>query len=313
MSWGQPPGHGPVAPYGHAGAPQPRAPLGPGDWRYGPAPGQVPWRAPPPPVVARPASPFTFQHVKVAPDELPRMFGEMQAQIDRRSLHHNLLFGGLAVVAAVALVVPPLGIFGIILVIFFFFRGRSKIARKRQKLEFLRGVVGELADELHPRAPVRFDFDLTAYDEKSKLTRSGRSSAGNTKSYYSDKWLRLRVVLADRTRVEIVRQVGIKEKKGSKQHEKRRLFLTVTPNPKRYQPMLGEPMAAKLRWQVEGAIVQGFHNRPEQVAVHVTHHTQDIDLRVAQFDAEILPREVTVILSAVVLHLRERCATVLFR
>lgn len=291
------------------GAPPPAGQLAPGDWRYGPAPGQVPWRAPPPPALPRPSSPLTFEHVKVSIDELPRILGQIEGELQKRRRNHVLLYVGLFVLAAFAWILPPVGLIATIVLLVLFFRGKKKIARKQAKLEFLKGVLAELRDELHPRMPIRFDFDLTAYDHTGKLERTARSFAGNTKSYYSDKWLRLRVVLADKTRVEIVRQVGIKVKKGNVQHEKRRMFVTVTPNARRYRPMLGEPMAGRLRWQVEGAIVSGFHNRPEQVAVHVEHHTQDIALRVAQFDAEILPREVTVVLHAVAVHLRERCAT----
>lgn len=290
-----------------AGAPPPRGPVNPGDWRYAPAPGQVPWRAPPPPVVPRPSSPLTFEHVKVSIPELPKVLGEIEGQLAKRRRNHILLFLFLAAGVAAAWMLVPLGVIATVVWLIFFFRGRKKIARKRVKLDFLRGLLDELRDELHPRLPVRFDFDLTAYDHTGKLERTARSFAGNTKSYYSDKWLRLRVVLADRTRVEIVRQVGVKQKKGNVVHEKRRLFVTVTPNPRRYRPMMGDPMANKLRWQIETAITQGFHNRPEQVAVHVTHHTEDIALRVAQWDAEILPGEVTLILGAVVTHLWERC------
>lgn len=290
------------------GTPAPRGQLAPGDWRYGPAPGQVPWRAPPPPALARPSSPLTFEHVKVSIEELPRMLEQIEGELRRRRRNHTLLYVALFVLVALSWLIPPLGIFATIVVLLLFHRGRKKIARKQAKLDFLKGVLDELKDELHPRMPIRFDFDLTAYDHTGKLERTARSFAGNTKSYYSDKWLRLRIVLADKSRVEIVRQVGIKVKKGNLQHEKRRMFVTVTPNPRRYRPMLGEPMAGRLRWQVEGAIVSGFHNRPEQVAVHVEHHTQDILLRVAQFDAEILPREVTVVLHGVAVHLRERCA-----
>ena len=290
------------------GAPPTRGPIAPGDWRYGPAPGQVPWRAPPPPALPRPSSPLTFEHVKVSIEELPRILAQIEAELGKRRLNHTLLYVALFVPGALAWLLPPLGLLATIVLLVLFFRGKKKIARKQAKLDFLKGVLAELKDELHPRMPVRFDFDLTAYDNTGKLERTARSHAGNTKSYYSDKWLRLRVVLADKSRVEIVRQVGIKVKKGSVHHEKRRMFITVTPNPRRYRPMMGEPMAGRLRWQVEGAIVSGFHNRPEQVAVHVEHHTQDIVLRIAQFDAEILPREVTVVLHGVAVHLRERCA-----
>jgi hypothetical protein len=217
------------------GAPPARGQLAPGDWRYGPAPGQVPWRAPPPPAIVRASSPLTFEHVKVSLDELPKMLDRIEGELQKRRRNHVLLYVLLFAVGAASWILPPLGIVATIVLLVLFFRGNKKIARKRAKLDFLKGLLGELKDELHPRMPIRFDFDLTAYDHTGKLERTARSYAGNAKSYYSDKWLRLRVVLADKSRVEVVRQVGIKVKKGNVQHEKRRMFITVTPNPRRYR------------------------------------------------------------------------------
>jgi hypothetical protein len=182
------------------------------------------------------------------------------------------------------------------------------LARKEAKVHFLRGLVEVFHDELHPRAPIRYRFDLRAYDAPGKKERTGRTMTGRLKEYFSDKWLHLRLVLADRTVVEIVRQQGVKVKKGRVAGEKRRLFITVTPNPRRYWPMQGQPMADRLRWQLRHVATTSFHNRPEQFHAHVAHHERDLSIRVTQEDADILPGEVYALVGCIAQHLQERCA-----
>lgn len=293
--------------------------MNPGDWRYQPAPGQAPWRpaptrhaavprgiAPPTPsTTTLPSSALVFRHVKVAPHEIPRVLAEMDAVVRRR---RGMLWLGflLSLAASLALLVfPPLGLITLVIVLIYFHGRRARHQRLVAKVEFLRALFAQLVDELHPRLPVRFDFDLSAYDESDKLFRTASSSAGNKKSYFSDKWLRLRVCLADRTEVEIVRQQGVKVKKGNVQFEKRRLFITVTPNSRRYRPM-DAPLAQRLRHQVTQEIQRGFDNRPELFHLQVTPSSADIGLKIVQEDVDILPSDVLVVLRGTMTHLRER-------
>lgn len=293
----------------------------PGDWRYQPAPGQTPWRpvptAQPPgaplPAAPKPATPLVgtsssalvFRHVKIAPHEIPRVLAEMDAVVGRQRTKLLLRFILVLAIAGALFVIPPLGLFAVLVTLIYFHGKRKHHRRMVAKVEFLRSLLELLVDELHPRAPVRFDFDLSAYNESDKLFRSASSAAGNKKSYYSDKWLRLRVCLADKTQVEVVRQQGIKVKKGNVQFEKRRLFVTVTPNPRRYRPM-SPPLANRLRWQLSEEILKNFHNRPEQIHVHVAPENADIGLRIVQEDVEILPREVLVVLYGTLSQLRDQ-------
>lgn len=293
--------------------------MNPGDWRYQPGPGQVPWRAPParrpeaPQAATRTTSQATtlsssalvFRHVKIAPHEIPRVLVEMDAVVRRRKRMLGLGFV-LAVATSLALLVfPPVGIITFVIALIYFHGRRARHRRLVAKVDFLRALLSQLVDELHPRAPVRFDFDLSAYDEDGKLFRSASSSAGNKKTYYSDKWLRLRVCLADKTQVEVVRQQGIKVKKGNVQFEKRRLFVTVTPNACRYRPM-DAPLAQRLRRQVSQEIQRGFDNRPELFHLQVTPTSADIGLKIVQEDVDILPSDVIVVLRGTMNHLRER-------
>lgn len=251
---------------------------------------------------------LVLDHVKIKPAEIDDQVAQLGKTVSRRSLWHTLLCLCLAAGSAALLVLPPVGVGALVITAIFFFLRRRTLARQQRKVEFVAGVLQELRDELHPAAPIRFTLDLRAYDVSEKIKRKARSYAGNTKVYYSDTWLKMRLVLADRSVVELEREAGLKKKKGAVVKEKRRLFLTLTPNPRRYYAMAGEPAAERLRHALRVAISHGFHDRPELVHPHIAHHQHDIALKLVQEDAEILPPEVTVILHAMVAHLRERCA-----
>lgn len=256
------------------------------------------------------------EHGRMRIDEIPR---EMAAlfEITRKARRQARLRYGAALalvaVASLALlpVVPPASVFGlfffIVLIITGWNRGKA-IDRKEAKVAFLRDLLESFRDELHPRAPIRYRFDLRAYDAPDKVERTARSATGNLKTYYSDKWLHLRLTLADRTVVEVVRQQGLKTKKGGVVSEKRRLFLTVTPNPRRYWPMQGEPMVNRLRWELRNTVSRWFHNPPEMFHAKVDCHERDLEVRITQEDADILPAEVHALVGCLVYHLAQRCA-----
>lgn len=199
-----------------------------------------------------------------------------------------------AVVSAVLLLVP-LTLIAVVVGGFLAYSAvttaRGGAARLSAKVDFVKALVHELSFDLHPRARASLSVDLGAYDAPGKLERTARTSSGKTKQYFTDKWVHLGCVLADGTRVRAVRQQGIKRKTGSVVREKRRLFLTIQPNPRRYPPLSPQALD-RIRHDVKAAIVQRFHNPPELVHVHLADRGGKLELVVAQEDAEILATEV---------------------
>lgn len=261
-------------------------------------------------------TPLVVEHGRMRIDEIPqemaRLFALTRKARDEAHVRYGLALALIAVASlAFALVFPPvsmMGLFAFIMVAVAAWKRGKAIDRKEAKIGFLRDVLEAFQDELHPRAPIRYRFDLRAYDAPDKVERTARSAAGNTKTYYSDKWLHLRLTLADRTVVEVVRQQGLKTKKGGVVSEKRRLFLTVSPNPRRYWPMQGEPMVNRLRWELRNTVTQRFHNPPELFHARVDCHARDLEVRITQEDADILPQEVHALVGCLVYHLAQRCA-----
>jgi hypothetical protein len=208
--------------------------------------------------------------------------------------------------AASCFLLPPVGFIGVIITGAIFANKHAKLKRSLEKLDFVRELHGRLEDELQPRRPIHLDFDLRHYDEASKMVWQGRSSHGNAKYKYSDKWLHYRGTLADGTRFEVVRQAGVKTKKGAVVKEKRRLFLEVLPDPRRYDlSLLKEPRPRqRLRARLDVA-TGAFHDTPEEFHARVEAAGGLLKLKVTQEDAPILPVEVVTILEEVVRFLQE--------
>jgi hypothetical protein len=178
-------------------------------------------------------------------------------------------------------------------------RVRRLYDRLGHKLAFVQGLAARLRDDLNPRAPMRVRLDLRGYEHPSKLERTARSSAGRKKEYFSDKWLHLRFVLAEGSAVEIVRQAGVKEKSGSVVSEKRRLAVSVRPNPARYGD-IGKALTAALATAAftENAR-RGFPNAPEVFGVRATEGEGVVTVRVTQHDADFAPEEVVALLGCI--------------
>ncbi|MCO5170289.1 MAG: hypothetical protein M9894_28470 [Planctomycetes bacterium] len=247
------------------------------------------------------------KHEKLRPDDVPPRLAEVEASLRADGRLAGMLFAPLFIVAAVGCVVaPPLGIFGGIIAGVFYWRKRDKLNRARDKVAFARELHERLEDELHPRRAVVLDFDLRHYDEKGKQVWSGFSSAGNPKYRYSDKWLHYRAVLADGTRLEVVRQAGVKVKKGNVVKEKRRLLLSLTPHPRRYAMELlkEERPNRRLRARLQAA-VGAFHNDPEEFHARVDGGGGSLRIKATQEDAPILAAEVVTIVEEVVRFLQE--------
>ena len=182
------------------------------------------------------------------------------------------------------------GGFVTLMVSFFAFVGRRQgIRRTAAKVDFLRGLVDELMPDLHPRAKVSLALDLDMYNQTRKRTWSGRSIYGNPKFKYSDRWLRMRFRLADYTEVRLVRHAAVKTKSGAIMKEKRRLTLTLHPNPERYYLRESD---RRLQKAMLDAVQDSFHDPPEELKIRLARDTAGWGVRLTQLDAPILPREV---------------------
>lgn len=250
---------------------------------------------------------MVVKHAKLNLDHVTKKLADVEDSLRRDGQRDTIVFVPvLALAIAGCFLLPPAGMIGGIIAALIYGTRRARRARARDKAAFSRELHERLLDELHPRRPVLLDFDLRRYDEASKRIWSGRSSAGNVKHKYSDKWLRYRAVLADGTRLEIVRQAGVKTKKGSVVKEKRRLFLSITPNPRRYALALLQEQrpARRLRDRLQAA-TGAFHNDPEEFHARVQGAGDALRVKVTQEDAPILAREVVTIIEEVVRFLQE--------
>ncbi|MCW8140793.1 MAG: hypothetical protein KIT58_17975 [Planctomycetota bacterium] len=251
---------------------------------------------------------MVVKHEKLPLDRVARRLEEVDESVRRDAHKAAMLFVPLLVAFAVSCVlVPPVGMIGGLLTGGFYWTKRGKLGRARAKVDFARELHGLLEDELHPRKAVMLDFDLRHYDETVKRVWAGRSSAGNAKYKYSDKWLHYRAVLADGTRVEVVRQAGVKTKKGHVVKEKRRLLLSLTPHPGRYamERLKDERLGRRLRARLSAA-VGAFHNDPEEFHARVDGGGGGtLRIKATQEDAPILAGEVVAIVEEVVRFLQE--------
>lgn len=242
------------------------------------------------------------------PSELDRALAGLAAAHKREGMRASLLVaaGGGVVLAlswasfaffpgefGIGIVVLVLGIIGLV-----FFGGALVSAHRRagHKLRFARGLCEELLDDFHPGRKVRIELDLADYDALGKRYWQGKSIHGNTKYKYADRWLILRLVLADGTRVRLVRKADVKTKKGDIVRHKRQLYAHLDPAPERYGR--GPWDVSVLDSIVRTAIDREFHDPPEDMRVRAARRGASIDLKVTQLDAEILPREVTTVLDA---------------
>lgn len=250
---------------------------------------------------------MVLTHAKLHVDHVAQKLAEVDRSLSADLSRATMIFVPFMVAAVVGcFLLPPAGVIGAVIAGVVYATKRGKIKRAHEKVAFARELHDRLADELHPRRSVILDFDLRHYDEASKKIWTGRSIAGNPKHKYSDKWLHYRAVLADGTKLDIVRQAGVKTKKGNVVKEKRRLFLELTPNPRRYALALlkQERPARRLRARLEAA-TGAFHNDPEEFHARVQGAGDTLRVKVTQEDAPILAQEVVTIIEEVVRFLQE--------
>jgi hypothetical protein len=283
------------------GAPDP-------EWRYAPAIGQNPWREPTHKSrLTNDAEALEYRHVKITRDELERVARDIASRSAKRigRSKRRFLFFALAIVGIAGLAqwafdetpIVPFGFFGLIFTAVFYGERRSGYAREQATVRFLSELFGLLRDELHPRAPVRFDFDLSAYDAGGKLRKETRSAAGNAKRYFSDKWLRVRVVLADGTRLSVIRQAGVKTKKGSVVNESRRLVVSLVPNLGQASPVdwgrHADALTSRARARLHASALQ-----TASPSVHVIANERGIVARVRQVDVDFEAAQVVAVVEA---------------
>jgi hypothetical protein len=265
-------------------------------WRYAPALGQNPWREPRHKNrLTNDAEALEYRHVKITRDELDRVARDLATRSAKRISRSKLRYALFtALVAGCSGVIQwqvptatlfPFAVFTLVLTAIFYSGRRDGFAREQAKVRFLSELFALLRDELHPRAPVRFDFDLSAYDAGGKLRNETRSAAGNAKRYFSDKWLRVRVVLADGSRLSVVRQAGVKTKKGSVVNESRRLVVSLVPKLDQGSPVDWDKYAHTFFSHVRG-------RRPRSPlggtgpAVDVSANERGLVVRVKQVDVD---------------------------
>jgi hypothetical protein len=192
-----------------------------------------------------------------------------------------------------------------ILLVWLLWGAMGHAGRKQDKFNFMRDLLLQLQPELHPRRMIRLRFDLRHYDQtRVAWTRTSRLS-GTEKVKYSDKWLRLRVHLADGGQLEIVRKAGVKVKGGSVVKKKRRLILKVKPGP--LVSGSGIQRVSALESQLRSSVEESFHDAPEGFTV--TAQSSDdvvndvLKVKVVQMDAPILVNEVVSLIEGVYRHL----------
>jgi hypothetical protein len=241
-------------------------------------------------------------------EELARFRDESDPELARRLRRSVGKTGAvLAAAACLGVSVEPARPFALLVMLGTLFFG---VAAARRVLTLRRRVAGKLAfvselasllrDDLSPRAPLRVRLDLRGYEHPSKLERTARSSAGRTKEYYSDKWLHLRIVLAEGSAVEIVRQAGVKEKSGRILSEKRRLAVSLRPSASRYGAV-ARPLAHAL--SSAEAVETGrrlFRKPPEVFGVRVSEAEGVVTVRVSQRDVEFTAVEAVSLVAHIV-------------
>jgi hypothetical protein len=255
---------------------------------------------------------------RVKLEAVPAFSARVRAEIKelrRQWRRRRRIFGGIMVAVSsaflsigIAAVVVPFIVFGAIFAIIAVVNLKPDSSpeghpRLLAKIDFFDELIEMLRPELHARAPLAIAFDFGMYDEAGKLSRTAQSAAGRTKSYYTDRWLRLVVRLADGSYVRIVRHAGVKMKRGSVVRETRKLGLVLSPNAKLYERGANEEA---MRTLLKKAVAKTFHNPPEGLALKLVPQGEDIVVRVLQDDADIFAKEVMALLFELMTQLATR-------
>ena len=176
---------------------------------------------------------------KVAVAKIDRYLAGLRQEV-RRSARTLLLVRvayALALVAICVLLARPFGIIvgfmAAFVAAFFtwvFYRGqvaRHVLVQRRET--FLGALLRRLRDDLAPAEKLRVRYEVQPLDELLHGVKSAKSSAGNLKTYYRHRWLRVRGMLADRTQFRMRLQSAAKSKRGVILREQSTMRLEVIP------------------------------------------------------------------------------------
>jgi hypothetical protein len=175
---------------------------------------------------------------KVSVAGIDRYLAGLQQEV-RRSARRLLLvrvvyFGGLASLGVLLAILVWFAALPIVIgVVFFtwvFYRGavaRHALVQRREA--FLGALLRRLRDDLAPTEKLRVDYQVQPLDALLHAVRSTKTSAGNLKTYYRHRWLRVRGTLADGTRFRMRLQRAAKSKRGEVLREQSAMILEVRP------------------------------------------------------------------------------------
>jgi hypothetical protein len=210
---------------------------------------------------------------RIAVDRLDRYLAGLRRQV-RRSARDLLLFRGfyfLAIPGLFALLVIPLGFGALVVTILvavftwdLYCRRVTTHALRQRRLTWLDALLVSLRDDLAPTGKLRVRYGVRPIETSLNAVKSTKSSAGNTKRYYCDRWLRVRGALADGTRFRIRVQSAAKRKKGQTLREQSTLILEVTPPAGRYAGATGAApdSAGETRpWAMGSLTMEPAHGR----------------------------------------------------
>lgn len=183
---------------------------------------------------------------------------------------------------------------------------RSKHTRQAQlalaRSSFALKLMDALEGELLPRSRLRLRLDPHETTSSAHAVRTTQSSHGNTKTYYTQRWLTLAAKLPDRTQIKIALKDNqkTKAKHANPLKHHRQIDLKIIPGPLVSLERFGPGQLNQLRRQLQSAISDHFHDTPEAVVMRPRLREGALVVKVIQHDADILPSEVVTLVDAVI-------------
>lgn len=175
---------------------------------------------------------------KVSVAGIDRYLAGLQQEV-RRSARRLLLvrlayflgLAGLGVLLAILFWLAALTIvIGVVFFTWVFYRGavaRHVLVQRREA--FLGALLRRLRDDLAPTEKLRVQYQVQPLDGLVHAVKSTKTAAGNLKTYYRHRWLRVRGTLADETRFRMRLESAAKSKRGEVLREQSTMILEVRP------------------------------------------------------------------------------------
>lgn len=113
--------------------------------------------------------------------------------------------------------------------------------------------------------------------------------------------MKLRCRLADHSQLRIIRQSATKTKKGSEVRYRRRLFIKLALDPRRYDV---RPDDSQLRRRIAVGVRRALHDPPEGLSVRLRGGDEGLTIKLTQEDTPILVEEVVEAIEAALTHTR---------